>query len=60
MFIKDDLSFNDEDDVIKHNNKKNKNDQLYFLIILINRIKERILELLILQNETIISKKFVE
>ena len=45
---------------MKHNHKKNKNDQLYFLIILINRIKERILELLILQNEIIISKKFVE
>ena len=45
---------------MKNNHKKNKNDQLYFLIILINRIKERILELLILQNETIISKKFVE
>ena len=45
---------------MKRNYKKNKNDQLYFLIILINRIKERILELLILQNETIISKKCVE
>ena len=45
---------------MRNNHKMNKNDQLYFLIILINRIKERILELLINQNETIISKKFVE
>ena len=45
---------------MKNNYKKNKNDSLYFLIILINKIKERILELLILQNEIIISKNFIE
>ena len=45
---------------MKNNYKKNKNDQLYFLIILINRIKERILELIILQYEIIISKKFLK